>query len=215
MAINLIYTTSPFNAMFNAMPAPVFMVDGEVRIHHLNTAATEFLFRHMLSPYGSMMDSPNHRLNSEIKKDRWRMVFRRDACVVTAVENAIQGGDINRHSTTLDIHPEGFRTELEASIVYSPFNVGARTYVLLIFENRQPVDTLNGVIHICSVCHKVIDEKKTLTRLEAYAREYEGVVFSHGLCPECFKSEMINVEAFPVDEPKRLRSKVMTAWPQA
>ena len=141
------------------------------------------------------------------------MVFHRDACVVTAVENTIQGGAINTHSTTLDIQG-GFRTEFEARIVYSPFNVGARTYVLLILENRQPADTLNGVIHICSVCHKVIGEKKTLTRIEAYARKYEGVVFSHGLCPECFKAEMIKVEALPVDEPKRHRSKVMTAWPQ-
>jgi hypothetical protein len=31
---------------------------------------------------------------------------------------------------------------------------------------------MKGVIRICSVCHQIIDEKKTLTQLEAYAESY-------------------------------------------
>ena len=62
-------------------------------------------------------------------------------------------------------------------------------------------DDMKGVIHICSVCHQIIDEKKTLARLEAYAKEYTGVQFSHGLCLKCARLEMAKIEAYAVEKP--------------
>ena len=51
-----------------------------------------------------------------------------------------------------------------------------------------------GVIRICSVCHKVIGERETLARIEAYAKEYMGVKFSHGYCSKCFQLELDRVQ---------------------
>lgn len=60
---------------------------------------------------------------------------------------------------------------------------------------------MKGVIHICAVCHQIIDEKKALTQLKAYAKECTGVKFSHGLCPRCFRLEMAKREEYALEKP--------------
>ena len=69
-----------------------------------------------------------------------------------------------------------------------------------VIEEMRKTDDMKGVIHICSVCHQIIDEKKALIQLEAYAKEYTGVKFSHGLCPKCFRLEMTKIEEYTVEK---------------
>lgn len=68
--------------------------------------------------------------------------------------------------------------------------------MFLILDEMCKTDDMNGVIQICSVCHKIVDEKKALAQLEAYAKEYSGVKFSHGLCPKCFRLEIAKIEEY-------------------
>lgn len=59
-----------------------------------------------------------------------------------------------------------------------------------------------NVIRICSSCHRIIDKRQTLARIEACAKECTGVRFSHGLCPKCFHSEMAKIEADTFEKTK-------------
>ena len=59
-----------------------------------------------------------------------------------------------------------------------------------------------NVIRICSVCHRIIDKRETLARIEACAKECSGVKFSHGLCPTCFKLEMAKIKTYPFEKAK-------------
>ena len=81
------------------------------------------------------------------------------------------------------------------------FHNGAGPQVLLVFEEMRKRDDMNGVIRICCVCHKIIDEKEALAQLESSAKEYSGVKFSHGLCPKCFRLEMAKIEEYAVEKP--------------
>jgi hypothetical protein len=96
---------------------------------------------------------------------------------------------------------EGSRSKLETRITCSSFPNGAGTQVLLVFENMRKTNDVNGVIRICCVCHKIIDEKKALAQLEASGKEYSGVKFSHGLCSKCFRLEMAKIEEYAVEKP--------------
>ena len=60
-------------------------------------------------------------------------------------------------------------------------------------------EEIYGVINVCCVCHRVINEKETLNRIEDYARKYAGIKFSHGLCARCFKLEMAKMKAHIVE----------------
>jgi len=47
------------------------------------------------------------------------------------------------------------------------------------------VDTLSGLIPICSQCKKIRDDKGYWNQLESYIHKHSQAKFSHGICPEC------------------------------
>jgi PAS domain S-box-containing protein len=47
------------------------------------------------------------------------------------------------------------------------------------------VDTLRGIIPICSYCKKVRDDQGFWDQVEQYFAKRSGAEFSHGICPEC------------------------------
>jgi len=47
------------------------------------------------------------------------------------------------------------------------------------------VNTLSGLVPICSYCKKIRDDKGYWNILEAYIQERTEARFSHGICPEC------------------------------
>jgi DNA-binding response OmpR family regulator len=49
------------------------------------------------------------------------------------------------------------------------------------------VKTLQGILPICSHCHRIRDDKESWQRLEAYLAEHADVLFSHGICPDCLE----------------------------
>ena len=55
------------------------------------------------------------------------------------------------------------------------------------------VKRLEGVIPICGVCKKIRNDMESWQQLEQYISEHSEALFSHGLCPECFEKEMLNI----------------------
>jgi len=52
------------------------------------------------------------------------------------------------------------------------------------------INTLRGIIPICSYCKKIRDDKGYWNQLEAYLHSHSDAEFSHGACPDCYKKEM-------------------------
>ena len=49
------------------------------------------------------------------------------------------------------------------------------------------VKLLQGLLPICSYCKNIRDEKNYWQRVDSYLSEHADVVFSHGICPDCFE----------------------------
>ena len=49
------------------------------------------------------------------------------------------------------------------------------------------IKKLEGILPICSYCHKIRDAKDSWHRLEAYITNHSEAQFSHSLCPQCRK----------------------------
>jgi hypothetical protein len=47
------------------------------------------------------------------------------------------------------------------------------------------LNTLNGLIPICSACKKIRDDEGFWHQVEAYIETHSHAVFTHGICPEC------------------------------
>ncbi len=49
------------------------------------------------------------------------------------------------------------------------------------------IDTLSGLIPICSHCKKIRDDKGYWNQIESYIQDHSKAKFSHGICQECAK----------------------------
>lgn len=59
-------------------------------------------------------------------------------------------------------------------------------------ELQQALDhvkTLNGMLPICSFCKKIRDDKGYWQQVEKYVSARSDVGFSHGICPDCLRSQ--------------------------
>ncbi len=63
-------------------------------------------------------------------------------------------------------------------------------------EALNTVQTLKGLIPICSSCKKIRDDKGFWQQVEEYIVQHSNANFTHGICPECTK------ELYPEFKPK-------------
>jgi DNA-binding response OmpR family regulator len=83
---------------------------------------------------------------------------------------------------------------------------------VIINELRRAMDeikTLRGLIPICAWCKRIRDDEGYWDQLEVYLSKHSEAVFSHGLCPDCSRSEKEKLSMRPArsGERKRLRKK--------
>lgn len=51
----------------------------------------------------------------------------------------------------------------------------------------KEINTLQGILPICSYCKKIRDDQGYWNQLEIYIRDHSEAKFSHSICPECMK----------------------------
>lgn len=52
------------------------------------------------------------------------------------------------------------------------------------------IKQLRGIIPICMYCKKIRDDKEYWQQVEEYVEEHSDAQFTHGICPECAKKVM-------------------------
>ena len=63
---------------------------------------------------------------------------------------------------------------------------------------RREVQTLRGLLPICSYCRKIRTDEDAWSSLEAYVASHSDIIFSHGICPDCYESTVEpDLESFP------------------
>ena len=61
------------------------------------------------------------------------------------------------------------------------------TLSLLVIEDITEISTLHDIIPICAKCKNIRDDQEYWHTVERYFKDYIGVDFSHGICPDCMK----------------------------
>ncbi len=54
-------------------------------------------------------------------------------------------------------------------------------------EALAKVQTLHGMLPICSSCKKIRNDAGSWEQIETYVRSHSGAEFSHGICPDCMR----------------------------
>jgi DNA-binding response OmpR family regulator len=71
-----------------------------------------------------------------------------------------------------------------------------RTHITLRKREREleqalaELKTLSGILPICACCKQIRDDQGYWQQVEDYISQHSQAMFSHGLCPDCYKKEM-------------------------
>ena len=57
------------------------------------------------------------------------------------------------------------------------------------------VKKLEGVLPICGICKKIRNDQESWQQMEQYISEHSEALFSHGLCPDCYQKELLEIRA--------------------
>lgn len=77
------------------------------------------------------------------------------------------------------------------TLLLNLFICGVTVIVVLILVNfsvtayQERIETLRGIVPICSFCKQIRDDQGYWNRVEAYVAKYTDVQFSHSVCPTC------------------------------
>ena len=59
---------------------------------------------------------------------------------------------------------------------------------------RDEIAILKGYLPICAYCKQIRDKNGSWHQLEQYITDHSGARFTHGLCPECSKKALADLE---------------------
>ncbi len=73
------------------------------------------------------------------------------------------------------------------------FHTARREKILReLLDSQNQVETLQGLLPICSHCKKIRDDHGYWNQLEIYLKMHSEITFSHGICPDCLKEHYPN-----------------------
>jgi hypothetical protein len=183
-------------AVFDALPSLVLVVDRDVRIQEYNAAVSDLLKADRKTVFKRRAGEVLHCIHSsEVPEGCGRSPSCKDCIIRNSVTEAFHGSRIVRRRTKIELIQDVDKAEIYALITASPFSFQDKPLVLLVIEDISEIAELYRMIPICSVCGKVRDDKESWMRIEAYFKNNWDVDFSHGLCPDCYKIEMDEIEA--------------------
>lgn len=108
--------------------------------------------------------------------------------------------------------------EIYRTLLINLFLCVVVTIIVLILVNlsisayKNRIETLRGIVPICSFCKQIRDDKGYWNRVEAYVAKYTEAQFSHSICPDCVRehypeAEKILDEKYPAEMIKRNREE--------
>jgi hypothetical protein len=56
------------------------------------------------------------------------------------------------------------------------------------------VNLLQGILPICTYCHKIRNDKESWERLENYIVKHSEAKFTHSICPECKQQQLAQLK---------------------
>ena len=66
-------------------------------------------------------------------------------------------------------------------------------------DAMRHIKTLQGILPICTYCHRIRKDKESWERLEEYISQHSDAEFSHGICPECLEKHLPEIKRARVD----------------
>jgi len=122
--------------VFDAFPSLVFVVDNDVRVYHMNSAASKILGidreQFFLKRGGEIMKCIH---STETPGGCGAAASCKDCIVRNSVNEAVHGNKIYRKSTVMELVQKGGTVNVHYFVTASPLEYEGKTFVLLVMED--------------------------------------------------------------------------------
>ena len=182
--------------LFDAVPLPIFLVDGDIRILDFNPAAGRLLDQDREVVLKRRGGEAMHCLHSrDVPEGCGRGPYCVDCVLRNGVIRSLQTGEKARERTVLEQHEGSVTRTVDLMVTTAPVTVEGRQLALLILEDISELVQLRRLLPICSKCKKIRDDQEYWHSLESYMSKNLDLTFTHGICPSCAKEMMAEITA--------------------
>jgi len=174
--------------ILDAFPCAVFLVDNNLEIIDFNKASESLTGKES----GLMLRKLcGEALGCIIERESKKGCGTTQSCTECVVRNsaleAWQGDEVVRRKELMYLEKDGGTVRVNMLITASPFHLEDQLLVLLTIEDVTKIMDLGGLLPICSHCKKIRNDSEYWEKIEEYLSAHTGIVFSHGICPDCLK----------------------------
>ena len=185
-----------YQAVLNAMPMPVFILDDELRVRHLNRSAQQFF---ELGQDPSLNGVAGELLQCLYANGGCGHAGQCENCVVRqAAQSRGNNENVIRRRLKFSTKRAGRIRELEMLLTATATTYDGSAFTLMVLEDITELTMLKTLLPICMHCKKIRDDRQYWQHVESYFHRYIGVDFSHGICPECvekvYRVELSQIE---------------------
>lgn len=193
--------------ILDAIPSFVFAVDENIAILEYNAMSAGLLGLGRQDILRQRSGDLLHCIHAtDAPGGCGRGQFCKDCIVRAAVRQACAGRHVVRRRAKMQLESQGRTRDLYALITASPFTHEGQRLALLVIEDISEIAELQQIVPMCMSCRKVRDDDQYWKQVETYFERHWDLRFSHGLCPDCARSqrELLNQSLPPVPkEPSR------------
>lgn len=172
--------------LIDAVPSMMFVLDESAHILEANRAAVELL--------GDRDSLVLRRLCGDVlfcvhARETLEGCGTTTTCATCQVRQGsaavIAGETLHRKLHRMRLNISGVERDFAFLVTAVPFEHDGRRLALLVLEDVTELTALREIVPICSHCKKVRNDREFWESVEAYLAPRLGLVFSHGVCPDC------------------------------
>jgi len=170
-------------ALLGTIPMPICVADETGRIILLNTAKFVTADKQMSCAHCEKAENSEW----EIKSD--------NCTLCKAIDDAFKTDQKVQRKGLWHAAVGGREKEFIILVNAVPAKIDNKKYVLASIEDLTEIEQLKGLLPICMECSKIHDKNTNKwVRIDEYITSNSHAKFSHGLCPECSKEIIGNIE---------------------
>ncbi len=172
--------------MLDAYPAPIFVVDDDVRIIRFNEAGKDMLGPRTRLALRKRGGEVLHCMHAKETPNGCGHAEACRTCVIrTSVNDSFAGQKKVRRRARLEAVTADGVKELFFLVTAAPFTYHRAKFCLLVIEDINELIAMQKVIPVCAWCKKIRDDAEYWNNLENYLKHNFEVDITHGICPAC------------------------------
>jgi len=174
------------NAVVEAIPLPVLVVNADVQILYYNSAASVLLGSEPEVVIRRRAGEVLHCIHStEALEGCGYSPFCTDCIIRDSVNQSFKGQKVSRKLQKMEMLQKKNVVEIYLLVTTAPLQYGKKPLVMVLLEDVSELRALRQLIPICSRCKKIRDDQDYWHHVEEYLRDQLDVDFTHSICPEC------------------------------